>query len=331
MPRRSFLLFRLGRLLVKVPANLWLRYLLWAALASLSPHTALAMTVSVLTSRAGGSYEEVIEPLRQEITRLPGWTLHTVVTPAPPNVATAMPKLPADTALIVTVGLQAAQYAVDNAESRIPILSVLLPRGSFEPLISNKSVPRKLSAVYIDQPPQRQLELLRAVLPAARDIGLIVGPSNEADVEVIRSLVAGRGLNIVAQKAARETELYPVLQSVLRASDVLLALPDPYIINVSTAQNLLLTSFRFRVPVIGHSAAYVRAGALAAVYSTPRQIGMETSQIVRRVLGGGPLPGPKYPRYFTVSINRQMADSLGYDVSDDAVITRRLQQLESPE
>ena len=306
----------------------WVR-IIFLVLVSVHANTAWCATVSVLTSRAGGSYEEVMEPLRQELARAPGVTLNTVVT-SEPSMA-PMFKLPDDTTLVVTVGLQAAQYAVDNVDPRIPVLSVLLPRGSFESLSTNKPALRKLSAIFIDQPPQRQLELLRAVLPAARDVGLIMGPTNERDAENIRALAASRGLTIVAQRAARETELYPVLQSVLRASDVLLALPDPYIINVASAQNLLLTSFRFRVPVVGHSAAYVRAGAIAAVYSTPRQIGLETGQIVRQVLRGSPMPGPKYPRHFTVSINRQMADSLGYDIADTAAITRRLQQLEGLE
>lgn len=303
--------------------------LLCFALLALHGGAALPNTISVFTSQVGGGYDEVIESLRQELARTSGLKFQVFVTPA--TDATPTPKLPDDTVTIVTIGLQAVQQAIAIGDPRIPLFSVLVPRASFEALANARPVNRKLSAVFIDQPPQRQLELLRAVLPAARDVGIIVGPANERDVETFRTLASNRGLTVVAERAARETELYPVLQSVLRVSDVLLALPDPYIINVSTAQNLLLTSFRFRVPVIGHSAAYVRAGALAAVYSTPRQIGLEAGQIVRQFLRSGGLPQPKYPRYFTVSINRQMADSLGYSIADESAITQRLQQLEGQE
>jgi len=288
-----------------------------------------ANTVSVLTPRSDGGYEEIIDALRQELSRAPGWKFHIAITPN--TTATQLQKLPEDTAIVITVGLQAAQYAITHADPRMPVLSVMLPRASFEALAASKPVIRKISAVFIDQPPLRQLELIRTVLPSARDVGVVVGPSNGRDVDTLRSLVGSRGLTLVAEQAARDAELYPVLQSVLRVSDVLLALPDPYIINISTAQNLLLTSFRFRVPVIGHSAAYVKAGALAAVYSTPRQIGLESGQIVRQFLKNGVLPQPKYPRFFTVSINRQMADSLGYTIADDAIVTHRMQQAESLE
>lgn len=290
---------------------------------------ASASTISVLTSRLGSGYDELIESLRAELGRTSG--LEVQVFGVASGDTTAMPRLPDDTVMIVTVGVQAAQQAMAQGDARVPVLSVLLPRSSFEAMSATVRGGRKLAAVFIDQPPQRQLDLLRTVLPSARTIGIVVGPATERDVETYRTLAGRRGLVIVAERAARETELYPALQSVLRSSDVLLALPDPGIVNVSTAQNLLLTSFRFRVPVIGYSASYVRAGALAAVYSTPRQIGLETGQIVRQVLRGGAMLYPKYPRYFTVSVNRQLADSLGLSIPEESAIMQRLQQLEGQE
>ena len=289
----------------------------------------LANTISVLSSGAGGGYDEIVESLGQEMARASGVKVQTLQ--ASSTDAAALSRLSADTVMIVTIGLQAAQQVIASADPRIPVLCVLLPRASFEAIPNSTRVNRKLSALFIDQPAQRQLDLLHAVLPAAHNVGLVVGPATERDAPAYRALAEARGLSMVVERAGRETELYPVLQSVLRASDVLLALPDPYIVNAATAQNLLLTSFRFRVPVIGYSAAYVRAGALAAVYSSPRQIGLEAGQLVRQFLRTGGLPLAKYPRYFTVSVNRALAESLGYSIADDAIITQRLQLLEASE
>jgi hypothetical protein len=52
---------------------------------------------------------------------------------------------------------------------------------------------------------------------------------------------------------------------------------------------------------------------------------------VRQFLRSGNLPAAKYPRSFTVTVNRQMADSLGLIVPEDAAIVQRLQQLEGIE
>ena len=85
------------------------------------------------------------------------------------------------------------------------------------------------------------------------------------------------------------------------------------------------------MPVIGYSAAYVRAGALAAAYSTPRQIGQEAAQVARQLWRGGALPTPRYPRNFSIAINRPLAESLGLNLPDEAAVQQRLQALESSE
>jgi ABC-type uncharacterized transport system substrate-binding protein len=288
-----------------------------------------ANTVVILTPSQGLGYEELIDPLREDILRNPGLKVQILASNS--GTAPGALRLPDDTVLVVTVGLQAAQSLLALVDMRMPVLSVLLPRSSFEAISNTSRSSRKHSAIFIDQPPNRQLDLLRSVMPLARTIGLVFGPGTQQDIPAYKMLTANRGLSLVAERAERETELYPVLQSVLRSSDVLLAIPDTSIVNASTSQNLLLTSFRFRVPVIGYSASYVRAGALAAVYSTPRQIGVEAGPVVRQFLRSGNLPAAKYPRSFTVTVNRQMADSLGLIVPEDAAIVQRLQQLEGIE
>lgn len=299
------------------------------ALLALQASVTLANTVTVVTSRFGNGYDEVIGSLRQELAKTSGVKLHVVLAPADPN--TALPKFPDGTTLVVTVGTQAGQQVVANAEQTTPVLSIFLPRSSFEGMTSARRQTRKLSAVFIDQPYQRQLNLIQAVLPSAQRVGIVTGPGNEKEVDIYRSLARSRGMSLVAEQALRETELYPVLQTVLRASDVLLAIPDAYVVNATTAQNLLLTSFRFRIPVIGYSASYVKAGALAAVFSTPSQIGLEAGQIVRQFMQGSGLPQPKFSIYFTVAINQQVANGLGYKVGTEAAITQRLLQLEGLE
>lgn len=286
-----------------------------------------ADTLGIVASGQGAAYDEFVEAVRNELGRTPGLKIQLLGQGGEAGSA----RLPEDTVMVVTVGVQATRQFAAQGEGRWPVLAVMVPRASFEALSPAVRHPRRFSAVFMDQPPQRQVELIRTILPAARTVGLIVGPTTQRDFETFRTLAGNRGLSVVAESAARDTELYPALQSVLRSCDVLLALPDPYIVNVSTAQNLLLTSFRFRVPVIGYSAAYVRAGALAAVYSTPRQMGGEAAQIARQVWRGTALPAARYPRQFSVVINRQLAESLGINPPEEAAALQRLQSLESAE
>jgi ABC-type uncharacterized transport system substrate-binding protein len=135
-------------------------------------------------------------------------------------------------------------------------------------------------------------------------------------------------LELAAEKIGTAEELLPALQRVLADSDVLLAVPDPLVFNRGTVQSLLLATYRFQDPVFGFSHAYVRAGALASVYTTPEQAGWQAGELVLRVMGSRPvlLPPPEYPRYFSVSVNYQVARSLGLSVADEAELLRKLKR-----
>jgi hypothetical protein len=287
-----------------------------------------ANTLGIVTSAQGAAYDELVDAVRSDLKTLPGVKIQVIGLDDDTNAS----RLPEDTFMLLTVGVQATRRFAADPNVRWPILGVMVPRVSFEalaaPALRN---PRRISAIYLDQPPQRQVELIRVLLPTARNIGVVVGPTNQRDLDALRPLVAQKGLSLITEKASRDTELYPALQSVLRSSDVLLALPDPFIVNAATAQNLLLTSFRFRTPVIGYSAAYVRAGALAAAYTAPRQIGAEAAQLVRQTLRGAPLPAPRYPRNFSIAINQALAQSLALNLPDEATVQQRVQSQETSE
>lgn len=89
----------------------------------------------------------------------------------------------------------------------------------------------------------------------------------------------------------------------------------------------MITAYRYQDPMIGFSQAYVKAGALAAVYTTPEQTGKQVGEIAMRALGGKVvlLSPPKYPKHFSVSVNYQVARSLDISIGDEADILQRLQ------
>lgn len=303
------------------------RCLVMAVVLSGSCLGASANTLVIVNSGSGAAYGELAESVRAELSRYAGVKVQVEELSQQAEPV----RLPDDTFMVLAVGVQAMQHYARNGDPRLPVLSVLVPSSAFNALPSSLRSSRRMSALFIDQPLPRQVDLIRIVLPSAKTIGVVFGPSTQGQFELLRSTVASRGLSLVREVAMRDAELYPALQSVLSSADVLLPLPDPHIINAVTAQNLLLTSFRFRVPVIAYSSAYVRAGALAAVHSTARQIGQEAAQIARQVLRTTALPAAKYPKYFSVAVNRQLAGSLGLELPADGVILQRLLTLEPAE
>lgn len=284
---------------------------------------ALADEVFVIRKAGEAAQAQLLEKLERELGGGVRLTQHAL----PADEVVTAPALPGGVDLVVTIGIDAAR-AYLAAGHEIPLLAVMVPRLAYSGLQEIRSRKLKLTAVFVDQPLVRQLELIRTVLPDARRIGVVQGPATADAAADLERLVRDKGLVLVSHPAARDTELYPALQDVLQSADALLALPDPAIVNAATAQNLLLTSFRYRKPVFGYSAAYVRAGALASVYSTPAQIGETAAQRIRELLAARGGAEPIYPRHFSVAVNRALAASLGLQIPDDAKIMESMQRLE---
>lgn len=230
--------------------------------------------------------------------------------------------------LYITLGLDAAG-ALARSEVRTPVLCTLLPLASFERVLrdSGRRASSQFTALYLNQPLARQLDLARLALPQARRVGVLLGGESLAQQSQLEDAAETRGLKLVSAKVASQEPVFNDLKKILDDADLLLALADPQIYNSSSIQNILLTSFRARVPMLAFSPAYVRAGALLAVYSTPTQIGQQAGTMARSFLQGRPLGLPQYPQDFSVSVNEHVARSLGLNLEPQA-LTERLRRLE---
>ena len=126
----------------------------------------------------------------------------------------------------------------------------------------------------------------------------------------------------VSDDAAVETWALQVMGSG-EAPDYLIN--NAAIINRNTARNILLTTYRHKIPVITFSAAYVRAGALAAVYSSADQIARQTAEMIGRSLSTG-IYSLESAKYFSISINDSVAKALNIQTISEDVATKRLQK-----
>ena len=114
------------------------------------------------------------------------------------------------------------------------------------------------------------------------------------------------------------------------STDALMAIPDPSIYNRETAQPILFTSYRNLKPVFGYSQSYVRAGALAAVFSNSKQLAKQAVEIaIKSQQPPNLLPPPQSPAYFSVMVNYQVARSLNISVMDEDVLYKKILELEA--
>lgn len=280
-----------------------------------------ASSVPVVMSDDAAPYQEVYQVVRAYLDD----TGHQAVRVYAADVS-AMSL--GEARIVVAVGVRAAE-TLSALPSRVPVLAVLVPRSWF--LKSGRARladggRRAVSAVFLDQPYERQARLIRLALPDVRRVGVLLGSDQKGVADELDEALRGQRLGLVHQTVSEDERLLTPLEHVLNESDVLLALPDPLVFNRSTAQSLFLTSYRYRDPVVGYSRSMTRAGALVSLYSTPSQIGRQAAEWVIGALGGGSprLPAPAYPAYFEISINDQVARSLGFSLPPEGELEKRL-------
>lgn len=227
--------------------------------------------------------------------------------------------------LLVAVGIDAAEQVAAQG-GRTPVLAVLVTedwyRGQGGARLAAGG--RAAGAVLLEQPYSRQFRLLRLAFPTADKVGVVLGSGNAGMLDELKQRARQHNFALVGGIVESETRLVQTLGQVLGEADLLLAVPDSVVLNRHTVQSVLMTSYRYRDPVMGYSKALSRAGALVSLYSTPAQIGRQAGEIAARALAGGRLPGVQWPKYFTVSVNGHVARSLGFEVPAEAVLQNAL-------
>lgn len=230
--------------------------------------------------------------------------------------------------LIVTVGVNAAM-AYREAQSGSAILHSLVPTETLDPILADRQN-RSIFGIQLDQPIRRQIGLLKAALPYHRNVAVLLGPSSINQLGALRQAAQQHQVNLHVERVADPSELIIALEKLLKHSQVLLAIPDPVTYNRFTVQKILLTTYRHQVPVVAFSAALVRAGATLAVHSSPEQIGRHVAEEAIRIITQSNLRPAvsQAPRYYSVSVNHQVARSLGLSIPSEQELLKTLGNLE---
>jgi putative tryptophan/tyrosine transport system substrate-binding protein len=302
---------------VRARALLALALALIAVAMGVSPAQARPVVHFVL-SEPNGPYHEVFAAARERLDAHATVTLGTLDDDVPETVTA-----------IVAVGTAAAARWAGTDDAR-PVFATLIPSAGWQGLV--RGDPARRSALFLDQPLARQLALVRVLLPPLRELGVVYGPGSVTRRDEVLDAADRFHLFINAHHATSSADIDDAFLTVLRRSEALLALPDSAVFTRYNVQSLLLASFRLRRPVIGFSESWVRAGALAAVHTTPSQLGDELGERIAAWLPDrGALPPSGAPYRYTLSVNRQVAFSLGVNLPPDAVLQQRLRALMEPE
>lgn len=189
--------------------------------------------------------------------------------------------------VIVAIATPSAQ-AVVSATKDIPVVysavtdpvaAQLVP--SLEPSNTNVSgVSDRLSL-------ERQLALIKKVVPDAKRVGMVYNPGEANSVVVVkamRELLAGQDMTLVEATAPRTVDVGAAARSLVGKVDVIYTNTDNNV--VSAYEALVKVGIDAKVPLVASDTDSVVRGAIAAVGINYYDLGVQTGEMVVRILKG---------------------------------------------
>ena len=167
------------------------------------------------------------------------------------------------------------------------------------------------AAIELDVPLEARLLTLREILPRCRRVGLLYNPARARyAVANLDALARKLGFTLTAAECAGPAQLLKALSVLVGKIDVLLCFPDADLYNAVTVRPLVLTTLQYRLPVVGYSPAFVRAGAALGIFADYREAGRQAGEMALR-LAEGDLPATERPRHIRVAVNQRVLRMLG--------------------
>jgi putative tryptophan/tyrosine transport system substrate-binding protein len=215
--------------------------------------------------------------------------------------------------LIYALGADATKW-VTLQTSSIPIVATMvlkddLFRGS--PNITGVSLSYSMSI---------QFQWLRKFFPQLKAVAVLYNPSeNAATIKEVAQISEQYGFKLVAITVATPKELPFALERLATNVDLLLAIPDETVMSVNTAKEVLLASFRNKVPFIGLSDNWVKSGAFYSLSWDYEDLGEQSAVMAQKILIGTPIKSisSERPRKVTYTINAKIAQHMNIDISEE--------------
>ncbi|MEJ8849356.1 ABC transporter substrate-binding protein [Variovorax rhizosphaerae] len=228
--------------------------------------------------------------------------------------------------ITIAVGIDAARAALDRPGTE-PLLLAMLSRLDYERLKGNaglRRVDRRVGVLLRDPAMADAVELVDAVLPHKRRLGMVVTDESEPLLQEVRRAAPGWDLQV--EYAPDPRSLARALRSLLPRSDALLVLPDLIGDDQAATLAVLRAAATAGVPVFGANDGLVRSGGLAAAVSTPALLARQARVLGRKVMAGGGSGGAlvETATPATVRVNVTVARALGLRLPDERELTERV-------
>lgn len=189
--------------------------------------------------------------------------------------------------LILAIATPSAQAAY-NATKNIPILITAVTDPIKAGLTKSLEKPdTNVTGTSDNVPIEKQLELLKKLVPNSKRVGVIYNTSesnSEIQIENIKKSIPSFNLELVTTGVTNVNEIPQALSSILGKIDVLYVPTDNLV--VSAMPLISNQCFEKNIPIIGSERGQVEAGALATTGIDYSKLGFQTGLMAVDIIDG---------------------------------------------
>jgi ABC-type uncharacterized transport system substrate-binding protein len=217
------------------------------------------------------------------------------------------------TRVIVAIGTEALQLVAAQRPS-VPVISTMLLRST-SPANKNGGPDNAFSPVatiVLDVPLPALLARLKQVFPGKTRLGIIRSP-NMAGLATaeLEARAQQHGFTIRVLDCPAAEQLLAAFLKLKGQVDFVWCLPDGVLYTSATIKPLILASIENRLPLIGFSESFARAGAAVGVYPDFRDVGLQTGEIALQIAGGQAVRALEGPRKVKFALNQSVLRLIG--------------------
>lgn len=270
----------------------WLFALFAAALATpaVAADTTVAVTAIVEHPALDATRDGIKEGLA-EAGFVDGETINFVYESAQGQPATAAQiarQFVGDGAtVIVPISTPSAQAAV-AATKDIPIVFTAVTDPLAAQLVTSLEKPGgNVTGVSDLTPIQEHVDLIKEITPEASNLGVIYNPgepNSVALVEIIKDVAGPAGLTIVESPATKSAEAQQAARALVGRVDAIYVPTDNTV--VSALEGVIAVAEENDIPLYAGDTDSVERGAIASLGFDYHDVGLQTAELVARVLNG---------------------------------------------
>lgn len=207
-----------------------------------------------------------------------------------------------------------------------PVLHTLITSEQYQSLYPDGSfMPR--SAVFMDQPLQRYLALIRTSMPERRHVMLLSSRMGSEELQSLEETGKSYGLELEGIVFQQNMLIDHILRKYARDNSVLLILPDANVLNSGTIRPLIMASYQRDIPLVTYAENLVKAGAVMSVHVDVATQAQESLRRTNSWLDSRSWKGADYSEQFDIAINYQLARAMRLNLPAERTVLEMMREV----